>query len=119
MLAEGAAQSGVRELRESLRGGLAQEIGGYHLHPRLAAAIDALRLAELVPAVKRVHCLEVSASAEPKLSPASQRAMEAWRGKGLEVRTTAVEGEPFWSTIEIAECKALLAATEASLGSVQ
>lgn len=119
MLADGAAQSGVRELRESLRGGLSQEIGGYDLHPRLAAEIEGLRLAELVPAVKRAHCLEVSASAEPKLSPASQRAMEAWRSRGLDVHTTAVEGEPFWSTLEITECETLLAATEASLASVQ
>jgi len=119
MLADGAAQSGVRELRESLRGGLAQEIGGYTLHPRLAAQIDALRLADIVPAVKRVHWLEVTAAEEPKLSPASQRAMEAWRSKGLGVRATAVKGEAFWSTLEITECEALLAATDASLGSAQ
>lgn len=119
MLADGAAQSGVRELRESLRGGQAQEIGGYDLHPRLAADIEALRLAELVPTVKRVHCLEVSATADPKLSPASQRAMDAWRAKGLDVRAAAVEGEPFWATLEITECSALLAATAASLAAVQ
>jgi exosortase A-associated hydrolase 2 len=119
MLADGVAQSGLGALRESLRSGLAQEIGGYNLHPRLAAEIEALRLAELVPAVKRAHCLEVSASAEPKVSPASMRAMDAWRAKGLDVRATAVEGEPFWSTLEISECEALLAATETSLGSVQ
>ena len=115
MLADGAAQTGVRELRETLANGGSLEIAGYDLHPRLAAEIDALRLADLVPAVRRVHCLEVTAAAEPKLSPTSQRAMEAWRSKGLDVRATAVKGEPFWSTIEITECEALLAATEASL----
>jgi exosortase A-associated hydrolase 2 len=119
MLADGAAQSGVRELRESLRGGAAQEIGGYDLHPRLAADIDGLRLAELLPAVQRAHWLEVAAVPDPKLSPASQRAAEAWRSKRLDVRTTAVQGEPFWSTLEIAECEALLSATEASLENVQ
>jgi exosortase A-associated hydrolase 2 len=118
MLADGAAQSGVRGLRESLRGGAAQEIGGYDLHPELAAGIDALRLAELVPAVARVHCLEVS-GAEPRLTPASQRAMEAWRAKGLSVRAAAVAGEPFWSTLEITECEALLDATLASVAGVQ
>jgi len=119
MLADGAAQSGVRELRESLRSGSSQEIGGYVLHPQLAADIDALRLSELAPAVGRVHCLEVTATADPKLSPASQRAMEAWRSKGLDVRSTAVQGEPFWSTLEITECEALLSATETSLGRAQ
>jgi len=118
MLADGAAQSGVRGLRESLRAGAAQEIGGYDLHPGLAAEIDALRLAELAPAVARVHCLEVSGT-DTRLTPATQRAMDAWRSKGLSVRATAVEGEPFWSTLEITECKALLDATSASVASVQ
>jgi len=115
MLADGAAQTGVRELRETLYRGVPLEIAGYDLHPRLAAEIDALSLADLVPTVKRVHCLEVTAAAQAKLSPASQRALEAWRLKGLDVRAAAVTGEPFWSTIEVTECAALLAATEASL----
>ena len=115
MLADGAAQTGVRDLRETLRGGGSLEIAGYDLHPRLAAELDALSLADLVPAVKRVHCLEVTAMSEPKLSPASRRALEAWRLKGVDVRATAVTGEPFWSTIEVTECEALLAATGNSL----
>jgi exosortase A-associated hydrolase 2 len=115
MLADGAAQTGTRELRETLASGVPLEIAGYDLHPRLAAEIDALSLAAPAPAVKRVHCLEVTAAAEPKLSPASQRAMDAWRSKGLDVRAAAVGGEPFWSTTEVTECGALLAATESSL----
>ena len=118
MLADGAAQTGVRELRETLARGVPLEIAGYDLHPRLAAEIDALNLSDLVPAVKRVHCLEVTAAVEPKLSPASQRALDAWRLRGLDVRAAAVTGEPFWSTIEVTECEALLAATEGSLKGV-
>jgi exosortase A-associated hydrolase 2 len=115
MLADGAAQTGVSELRETLRRGVPLEIAGYDLHPRLAAEIEGLRLADLIPAVKRVHWLEVTAQPDPKLSPASQRALEAWRGSGLDVRAAAVTGQPFWSTIEVTECEALLAATEGSL----
>jgi hypothetical protein len=115
MLAEGAAQSGVRQLRAALAHGSLLEIAGYDLHPQLAAEIEALRLAELVPAAKRVHWLEVSAQAEPALGPASRRTVEAWRARGLEVRVAAVNGEPFWSTLEITECEALLAATEDGL----
>jgi len=114
MLASGNAQSGVRDLRETLRRGESLEIAGYELHPRLAADIDGLRLGELTPAVARVHCLEVSATAEPKLSPVSQRVLEAWRAQGIEVRSTSVQGEPFWSTLEVTECAALLAATDAA-----
>ncbi len=115
MLAEGAAQSGVSGLRDSLRQGQSLEIAGYDLHPELAAEVDSLRLADLAPAVKRVHCLEVSATQEGKLSPASERALQAWRSKGLEVRAASVRGDSFWSTLEITECEALLAATESSL----
>jgi exosortase A-associated hydrolase 2 len=115
MLAEGSAQTGVRELRETLSRGAMLEIAGYDLNPELAAAIETLRLADLVPAVKRVHCLEISATADPKLSPASRRALEAWQSRGLDVRAAAVGGEPFWSTLEVTECEALLAATESSL----
>jgi len=115
MLAEGTAQTSSRELRATLARGLPLDIAGYDLHPRLAAEIDALSLADLVPAVKRVHYLEVTATPEPGLSPDSQRALQAWRSKGLDVRAAAVGGEPFWSTIEVTECEALLAATEGSL----
>jgi exosortase A-associated hydrolase 2 len=115
MLAEGAAQSGVRELREALARGSPLEIAGYDLHPQLAAEIEALRLADLVPAAKRVHWLEVVAQAEPELGPASRRTLAAWQAKGLDVRAAAVTGEPFWSTLEITECEALLAATEYGL----
>jgi hypothetical protein len=112
MLAEGSAQAGVRGLREQLGQGMTLEIAGYPLHPSLAGAIDALVLADLVPAVERVDCIEVTAQTEPKVSPAAQRALDAWRRKGLDVRATAVTGDPFWSTIEITECEPLLAATE-------
>jgi exosortase A-associated hydrolase 2 len=118
MLAEGTAQTGVRELRETLARGVPLEIAGYDLHPRLAAEIEGLRLADLLPAVKRVHWMEVTAQAEPKLSPVSKRVLEAWRVKKLDVRAAAVTGEPFWSTIEVTECEALLAATEGSLKGV-
>jgi exosortase A-associated hydrolase 2 len=112
MLAEGSAQAGVRGLREQLSQGVTLEIAGYQLHPSLAEAIDALVLADLVPAVERVDCIEVTAQTEPKVSPATQRVLDAWRRTGLDVRATAVTGEPFWSTIEISECEPLLAATD-------
>lgn len=116
MLSAGAAQTGVRELRAALAGGATQEIAGYELHPMLASAIEGLKLAELVPAVERVHWLEVAAQPEPKLTPVSQRVVDAWRRQGVTVREAAVEGEPFWTTLEIIDCPGLLAATDRALG---
>ena len=115
MLAEGASQAGVRQLREQLREGTAVEVAGYDLHPRLASKIQDLRLGDLVPSVERVHCLEVTSGAEHRLSPATQRAMDAWKQRGLDVRASVVEGAPFWSTVEVTECESLRRATLDSL----
>jgi exosortase A-associated hydrolase 2 len=115
MLAEGAAHSGVRELRKALSRGSELEIAGYDLHPQLAAEIDGLRLADLVPAAKRVQWLEIGAQTDPQIGPAARRTVAAWQSKGLEVHATAVNGEPFWSTLEITECEPLLALTEESM----
>ena len=111
MLASGAATTAVRELTAELARGNTLEIAGYELHPELAAAIERIRLEALHPAVKRVDWMEVAADRELPLRPAARRVIDAWRARGLEVRTSQAAGEPFWSTIEIAECEELLALT--------
>ena len=115
MLSAGAAQSGVQELRAALARGEMLEIGGYELHPELALAIGSLKLAELIPAVNRVHWLDVTAQPEPRITPASQRVLDAWRAAGFAVDAAAVGGEPFWSTLEITGSEALLDATDAAM----
>jgi hypothetical protein len=37
--------------------------------------------------------------------------LETWRGRGVDVHAAQAAGEPFWSTIEIAECPQLLELT--------
>jgi exosortase A-associated hydrolase 2 len=114
MLGGGAATSALAELRGQLAQGRTLEIAGYDLHPDLAAAIERVQLAPLRPAVKRVDWLEVGAEAAP-LRPGPRRVVERWRADGLDVRAATLAGEPFWSTIEITECAALLDATEEAL----
>ena len=41
--------------------------------------------------------------------------IDAWRAAGAHVSAAAVTGEPFWSTLEIAECPALLDATDEAM----
>jgi exosortase A-associated hydrolase 2 len=117
MLAGGAATTAVKELTEALRRGEPLEIAGYELHPDLATTIDGLKLEALRPAVKRVDWLEVVADSTLPLRPASKRVVEAWRTNGLAIRAGQAVGEPFWSTIEIAECEALLELTAVALRS--
>lgn len=115
MLGGGAATSAPGELRAQLAQGHTLEIAGYDLHPHLAAAIERAQLVSLRPAVKRVDWLEVGAEAAATVRPGSQRVVERWRAERVDVRTRAVAGEAFWSTLEIAECAALLEATEEAL----
>lgn len=117
MLAAGAAQTGLQDLRARLAQGEVLEIGGYELHPELAQAVAGARLSDAAPPpVNAVEWLEVSAAESPRLTPAAQRVADAWRAQGLRVNATAVAGEPFWTTIEIAECAALLGATDEAMG---
>jgi exosortase A-associated hydrolase 2 len=118
MLASGAATTAVRELVAELAQGNALEIAGYELHPELAAAIERIRLEASRPAVKRVDWMEVAVDRELPLRPAARRVIDAWLSRGLEVRTRQAAGEPFWSTIEIAECQELLALTSEAMKSL-
>ena len=55
--------------------------------------------------------LEVSGPGVDKPGVAAQRAIAAMRARGMQVRESVVEGEPFWATPEIAVVPALVDAT--------
>jgi exosortase A-associated hydrolase 2 len=102
----------TKGLRERLAGGATLEIAGYDLSPGMAAALDAMRLADLPPPDGcPVDWLEVSSSAPPEISPAGRAAIERWRACGARVDAEAVAGPPFWSIQEITTAAALIEAT--------
>jgi len=111
MIADGVAKTSTQDLRDELDAGAALEIAGYDLAPELAIAIGSLKLAELAPCNAPVHWFEVVPEAGRPLPPASRRVADAWIARGVEVSVRTVAGEPFWNTIEIAECPELLAET--------
>ena len=116
MIASGVASTSTQDLRNHLKAGTLLEIAGYDLTPALAASIDALKLAELAPRSARVNWLEVVAEAGRPLPPASRRIADAWSAGGVDVGTCTVAGDPFWNTVEVAECPALLEETTRVLG---
>jgi len=118
MLASGAATTGIQELNAELGRGRSLEIAGYALHPELASAIQQLNLTTMVPQVKRADWIEVAPDAASTMRPASQRVLDAWRTAGLQTTAATVVGEPFWSTIEIAECEELLLVTADAMKSI-
>lgn len=111
MLDEQAPGSSTQGLRAELEANAMLEIAGYDLAPELARAIDRLKLADLAPHGVPVHWFEVAPEAGRPLSPASRRVADAWIGHGVDVNVRTVAGEPFWTTIEIAECRELLTET--------
>lgn len=112
MLTGGAAQSGVKSLRDALSRGEVLEVGGYALHPELAAEIGERKLAVLLPRARRVDLIEVSAYPDAGIGMPGTRLIEAWQRCGCNVVAAAVSGESFWSTSEISECPALLERTD-------
>lgn len=108
-----------KETTEQLRRVLFQErvpleVGGYELAPGLASAIEALNLAALGAAgLPPIDWFEVVSAEGRPMPPASQRVTELWEGKGLEVHTQTIAGEPFWSAPEVTVVPALLSATAA------
>jgi exosortase A-associated hydrolase 1/exosortase A-associated hydrolase 2 len=106
----------VSSLRERSTGGETLEVAGYHLSPTLLAEVDALDSSSWAPAANiGVTCFEVVSEAEKPLTVPTQRAVEAWRQSSEQVFAATVQGEPFWSTQELASSEALLASTTQAL----
>jgi len=114
MLTSGAATTAMSELTQTLAAGRSLEIAGYDLHPDLARAIERVKLESIVPSAKRVDWLEVVAEGmSPR--PAAGRVLDSWRARGIEANLGVATGEPFWTTVEIAECPELLELTDKAL----
>ncbi len=114
MLGDGGAAGGTRQLRAQLAAGQALEVAGYELAPQLAAAIDALDASRLPP-FQPVDWFEIVASDERPIPPAAERSAASWAEGGAAPTMHKIVGDAFWSTQEIAECPALVAATCAVL----
>lgn len=114
MLSDGQSKSGTKALLAQLDAGDGVEVGGNMLAPAMARELGALKLAALAPACP-VTWLEVGSEAGTHVTPASQRIVDAWQAAGASVHAQTVQGDPFWSTQEIAECPGLLDASAAAL----
>lgn len=101
----------VKALRAQLDAGTALEIAGYGLAPALAQALAERRLTAPVPAATTIRAWEIGSG---ETTPALASVVADWQDAGGDVVAAVVPGEPFWSTQEIAECPALIAATVAA-----
>ncbi|HEY9209555.1 hydrolase 2, exosortase A system-associated [Acidovorax sp.] len=87
------------------------DIAGYTLTPALAQGLAAARLQPSQRLPGRLVWLELSAQAEPMLTPASVQQLALWRDAGWAVSALALTGPLFWQTVAHDEAPALLQAT--------
>ncbi|PTR09422.1 exosortase A-associated hydrolase 2 [Nitrosospira sp. Nsp5] len=103
--------SGTHAMRSTLASGETLEVAGYELAPDLAAAIDALKAAELIVTRSSVHWFEIVAEPDRPMTPAGARVVSAWKQDGVDLHVHLVPCLPFWATQEISECAELVSAT--------
>lgn len=120
MLGDGKEKnSGTQALRDALRSGEVLEIAGYDIAPALADAIDALDATQLAVNGCPVHWFEAVTAAGRGMSPAAAKVAAAWQQAGVELHTHVLPCAPFWSTQEVTECPALVAATSSIFSGAQ
>lgn len=98
-------------VRKRLAEGQSVEVAGYDITPVLAQELSELRMvAEFRDGVAVDWC-DVSNAPGNELGPASKRLLESMRANGVAIEAQLVNGDPFWSTVEIVDCPALIDAT--------
>ncbi len=103
--------SNIKQLREQLYAGKSLEIAGYMLAPKLAIAIDNLKINQLAIPNQIIRWFEITPQAGREQAPAGRAVIDAWQQVGADVKVTLLSGSPFWATQEISECPELIRET--------
>lgn len=91
-----------------LRRGETIELGGYELGPGVAGGLERSRFALPEGFSGRIVWIDVQPEATGEVGPAIAGALAALRERRISVEHGVVAGPPFWQTVEIEECDALL-----------
>lgn len=104
-------------LRERLKSGESLEVAGYMLTGRLAGQLDRVDLPGVMSAnLGAVNWIEIVRSPTSAPPTPAVKAVEQARLAGLNVELQALEGEPFWSSVEIVRNRALVQDAVRTLG---
>ena len=91
------SQETTASLRQQLAEGKTVEVGGYEIHPELAASIDAIKLGLLAPNPDTpVFWLEQRGHEATQLPPASQKVHKQWAEAGVHPAVALFDGPAFW-----------------------
>jgi exosortase A-associated hydrolase 2 len=110
MLSGNVERSVTEGVRDQLFAGSSVEVAGYELAPAMARALHEAEFT-LPASYQRVIVVLEVASQEAGLSPASEVRFARLEESGCRVKFRVVRGSPFWQTVEITECRALIEAT--------
>jgi exosortase A-associated hydrolase 2 len=103
-------------MREQLAQGSPVEVAGYEIHPELASALDARKLADFAPpADTPIMWLEQNTPTSNVPGPASAKALAAWQAKGITADVKGFDGQAFWQLHERALAPEAIAITTAWL----
>lgn len=101
-------------MRQQLSQGEPVEVGGYNIHPDLASAVDAARLADrALPASTRVLWIENAGPNAEGLAPASQKITSQWTQQGIRLDIATTDGPAFWQLHERVTSPSVLESTSA------
>lgn len=105
----GGEKETATQLKQRLASGECLEIAGYGLSAQLAADLETLTLAEVLPAgVEYIRWIEVAPQPDRSLMPVSQRIIDSWRENGAVIDGTVIVCDQFWATQEIAPCRRIV-----------
>ena len=92
----------VEGLSSLLATGQAVEVAGYSLSPALCRQLERVEMPGFLGAhLGDIAVMEIGRAGEGELSPAGRRVASAAAGRGLNVQSIRVVGEPFWVASEI------------------
>lgn len=102
----------VTQLKESLNAGQTVEVAGYRISADLYRESVELDLTMTGgPVSSTIEWLQIVSGAQVSLPPLAARLIEQWRGSGIRVRGHVIQGEPFWSTVELTVVPELVTST--------
>jgi exosortase A-associated hydrolase 2 len=109
----------IAGLRGRLRNGEAVEVAGYHVSGRLAEQLDEIDLEKsLSDNLGAVLWIEILRSRDATPPSPTIATINQGRENGMHIDLRTVEGEPFWSSVEIVRNPLLVAETVRALGGV-
>jgi exosortase A-associated hydrolase 2 len=102
----------TKSLLQQLENGKAVEVGGYLLTPDLSASILTIEAGQLSfkPPIN-IFWLDFMTGETVKPSPVSHKVINHWIQQNNTVDWSAISGDRFWSTQEIAVCPELISTT--------